>query len=117
MQKSEIKESHTITVGLNEDIHFRNELRKRDPNPCLWVHRQCKIMIFEIKRRGLFEKRQEIQFYGVKFFHFSLNFEKTANFHRVKNGPCRLISKIMILHCLCTHKHGLGPLFLSSFQK
>ena len=55
------------TDGLNEDIHYRNELRKRDTNTCLWVHRQCKIMIFKILTHCLFEKRREIQFYRVNF--------------------------------------------------
>ena len=58
------------TDGLNEDIHYRNELRKRDTNPCLWVHRQCKIMIFKILAHCLFEKRREIQFYRVNFVSF-----------------------------------------------
>ena len=102
--------SSLYTVSLNADIHFRNELKERGPNPCLWVHRQCKIMVFKIPAHGLFQKRQEIQFYGVIFF---VIFEKTADFHRVKNGLCAGILKIMILHCLCTHKHELGPLFLS----
>ena len=42
------------TVSLNADIHFRNELKKRGPNPCLWVHRQCKIMVFKILAHGPF---------------------------------------------------------------
>ena len=102
------------TVGLSEDIHFRNELRKRGTNTCLWVHGQCKIMIFKILAHCLFEKRWEIQFYRVNFFFI---FEKNADFHRVKNGRCAGILKTMILHCLCTHKHGLVPLFRSSFRK
>ena len=36
------------TVSLNADINFLNEPQKRGPNPCLWVHRQCKFMIFKI---------------------------------------------------------------------
>ena len=42
------------TVGLNADIHFWNELSTRGTNPCSWIYRQCKIMIFEIKRQCLF---------------------------------------------------------------
>ena len=30
---------------------FWNELNKRYPNLCLWIHRQCKIQIFEIKQQ------------------------------------------------------------------
>ena len=37
-----------LTVDLNENIHFRNELRKIGTNPCLWVLGQCKIIIFKI---------------------------------------------------------------------
>ena len=37
-----------LTAVQSGDIHIKNELMKVSINPCLWVLRQCKIIILKI---------------------------------------------------------------------